>query len=103
MIQFYSVVLISIFGKTFPFTKSGWSSHGVCGGKGPPVPQVVAEAAGIGSLLAPDQIIGKTTVDIMVVLPIFLFLVSTFTNYRSFAYIVRRPLKSICLHFIALT
>ena len=47
--------------------------HGVCGGGGAPVPQVVAEAAGIGSQLAPDQIIGKTTVNAMVVLPIFFF------------------------------
>ena len=45
--------------------------HVVCGCGGAPVLQVVAEAAGIGSQLAPDQITGKTTVDITVVLPIF--------------------------------
>ena len=45
----------------------------VCGGGGAPVPQVVVEAAGNGSRLAPDQIIGQTTVNAMVVLPIFFF------------------------------
>ena len=77
--------------------------HGVCGGGGAQVLQVVAEAAGIVSRLALDQTVGKMTydVDIMVVLPTFL--VMTYTDYRSFAYIVDRPLKSKCLHFIALT
>ena len=62
----------------------------------------MVEAAGSGSRLAPDQIIGKTTVNTMVVLPIF-FLVPTFKDYRSLSYIVKRPLKFILIHFTALT
>ena len=72
------IVLITIFGKIFACTKSRWSfgyptPHDVCGGGHAAVPQVVVESAGRGSRLAPDQIIGKTTVNAMVVLPIFFF------------------------------